>query len=330
LGSVAFLWRSRSFLACPELIVLFRILGPLEVRAREGWRGIGAPKWRALLGALLLHPGQVVPTERLVNELWGADAPLGARKLTSGYVLQLRRLIDDPNGQVLVTRSGGYQLLAAQGDLDAGQFEDLVTAGRKALAHDDAAQAADQLAQALALWRGPALADIPPGPLVSAESDRLEELRLTALELRIEADRACGRDTEVVAELRRLTAEYPLRERLWGELMRALDSSGRPAEALEVYAHAREVIADQLGADPGPQLQQLHRHILAGNQAQAARRPPPGRVPPKYGDPQRPLVHRLMYRCSCQPGCGTSSAGRRSWRGCPNCLPRRPAPEARR
>jgi len=251
--------------------VLFRILGPLEVRARGGWRGIGAPKWRALLGALLLRPGQVVPTERLVNELWGDDAPSGARKLTSGYVLRLRRLIDDPDGRVLVTRPGGYQLLAAYCDLDAGQFEDLVTAGRKALAQDDAPQAAGHLAEALALWRGPALADVPPGSLVSAESDRLEELRLTALELRIEADRTCGRGTELVAELRRLTAEHPLRERLWGELMRALHSSGRPAEALVAYAHAREVIADQLGADPGPDLQQLHRHILTGDRARAGR-----------------------------------------------------------
>src|SRR5439155_14614273 len=214
---------------------------------------------------------------RLVSELGDDDAPPGARKLTSGYVLRLRRLIDDRDGRVLVTRSGGYQLLIAHGDLDAAQFEDLVAAGRKALAQEDAARAAGHLAKALALWRGPALADVPPGPLVSAESDRLEELRLTALELRIGADRACGRDTEVVAELRRLTAEHPLRERLWDELMRALHSSGRPAEALEVYAQAQGVIADQLGADPGPGLQRLHQHILAGDRAR------PGPLPAGEG-----------------------------------------------
>jgi DNA-binding SARP family transcriptional activator/tetratricopeptide (TPR) repeat protein len=266
-------------------MVLFRILGSLEVRTREGWRGIGAPKWRALLGALLLRRGQVVPTDRLVGELWGDDVPPGARKLASGYVLRLRRLIDDPDGRVLVTRSGGYQLLAAHHDLDASQFEDLVTAGRKALVQDDAPQAAGHLAEALALWRGPALADVPPGPLVSAESDRLEELRLTALELRIEADRSCGRDTEVVAELRRLTAEHPLRERLWGELMRALHSSGRPAEALEVYAHAQEAIADELGADPGPDLQQLHQRILAGDRASARQLPAAGKGPAEVREP---------------------------------------------
>jgi DNA-binding SARP family transcriptional activator/Flp pilus assembly protein TadD len=219
----------------------------------------------------LLRSGQVVAAGRLIDELWGDDAPPGARKLVSEYVLRLRRMIEDPDGRVLVTRSPGYQLLAARSELDACRFEDLLMAGRKALADNDSPQAADLLAGALALWRGPALADVPPGPLVSAEADRLEELRLTALELRIEADRKCGRDTGVVAELRRLTAEHPLRERLWGELMRALHSSGRPAEALEVYAQAREVIADQLGADPGPDLQQLHHHILTGDPARARR-----------------------------------------------------------
>ena len=260
------------------------MLGPLEVRTREGWCGIGAPKWRALLAALLLRPGQIVPTERLIDELWGDDPPPGARKLVSGYVLRLRRMIDDPDGRVLVTRSPGYQLLAAHADFDAGQFENLLTAGRQALAQGDAGQAADLLVRALALWRGQALADVPPGPLVTFESDRLEELHLTALELRIEADLGCGRDTEVVAELRRLTAEHPLREGLWGELMRALHSSGRPAEALAVYAQAREVIADQLGADPGPELQQLHQRILTGDLAPAGR-PPAGEAPAGVREP---------------------------------------------
>jgi DNA-binding SARP family transcriptional activator len=273
------------FRTCLRRIVLFRVLGPLEVRTREGWSGIGAPKWRALLGALLLRPGQIVPTERLIDELWGDDAPPGARKLVSGYVLRLRRMIDDPDGRVLVTRSPGYQLLAAPGDLDAGRFEDLLTAGRAALAQDDAARAADLLVKALALWRGEALADVPPGPLVASESNRLEELRLTALELRIEADLACGRDTEVVAELRRLTAEHPLRERLWGELMRALCSSGRPAEALEVYAHAREILADQLGADPGPDLQDLHQRILTGDRSSPGELPAAGKGPAEVREP---------------------------------------------
>lgn len=253
--------------------MLFRILGALEVRAPEGWRGVRAPKRRALLAALLLREGQVVPTERLVDELWGDDAPPGANKLVSGYVSRLRRDISDPAGRVLVTRSPGYQLLVGRDDLDVSRFEDLVAAGRKALQYADPGRGAELLAEALALWRGPALADVPPGSLVSAESDRLDELRLDALELRIEADLACGRESEVVAELRRLTAEHPLRERLWGELMRALHGYGQSAGALEVYGHARQVIADELGADPGPDLQDLHRQILAGELALTVRSP---------------------------------------------------------
>jgi DNA-binding SARP family transcriptional activator/tetratricopeptide (TPR) repeat protein len=257
--------------------VLFRILGPLEVCGDEGWTAIGAPKWRALLAALLLRPGQAVPAERLVGELWGGDPPPGARKLVSGYVSRLRRLIGDPDGRMLVTRSPGYQLLAARGALDASRFEELSGAGGNALAGGDTARAAALLGEALALWRGPALADVPQGPIVAAEADRLEEFRLTTLELRIEADMACGRGAGVVAELRGLTAEHPLRERLWGELMRALEGSGRPAEALEVYAHARQAIADELGADPGPDLQRLHQRLLTGGPAPGGQQAAAGR-----------------------------------------------------
>lgn len=246
------------------LIVLFRLLGPLEVQTPDGWQGIGALKWRTLLGALLLRHGQVVATECLIDELWGDAPPSGARKLVSGYVLRLRRMIGDPDGLVLVTRPPGYQLLVARCDLDVGQFEDLLVSGRAALAHRDAVLAGDLLAEALALWRGRALADLPHVPSMTAEAVRLEELRLTALELRIEADLVSGHDTSVIAELRRLTAEHPLRESLWRELMSALLVSGRSAEALAAYAHAREAIADELGADPGLDLQQLHQRILVG------------------------------------------------------------------
>lgn len=264
--------------------MLFRILGVLEVRTREGWSGIGAAKWRALLAALLLRQGQVVPIERLVDELWGESAPPGAHKLVSGYVSRLRRMIGDPAGQVLVTRSPGYQLLVGRDDLDVSRFEDLTAAGRKALQDGDPERTAELLTEALGLWRGPPLADVPPGPLVSAESARLNELRLDGLELRIEADLACGRESGVVAELRRLTAEHPLRERLWGLLMRALHGSGHSAEALEVYGYTRQMIADELGADPGPDLQELHRRILVGDPTLTGR-PAGDRQNPAAGQP---------------------------------------------
>jgi DNA-binding SARP family transcriptional activator len=247
--------------------VRFRILGPLEVWTGQDWSGIGAPKWRALLGALLLSQGQVVSTDRLIAELWGDDTPDRAVNLVSVYVLRLRRLLADPEGRVLTTRAPGYQLLLQPGDLDADSFETLAGQGRRALAERDPRRAADTLAEALALWQGRALADVPPSALVTAEADRLEESRLTALELRIDADMGCGLHAQLVPELRRLLSDQPLREGLWGLLIRALDGAGRHAEALAAYGRAREVIADELGVDPGPELQRLYQAILTADAA---------------------------------------------------------------
>jgi DNA-binding SARP family transcriptional activator len=250
--------------------VRFRILGPLEVWTGQDWSGIGAPKWRALLGALLLNPGQAVSTDRLIAELWGDEPPDRAANLVSVYVLRLRRVLGDPEGRVLTTRAPGYQLLLRPGDLDADGFEALAEQGRRALADGDPRAAAEALAEALGLWRGRALADMPASALVTAEADRLEESRLTALELRIEADMACGLHTQLVPELRRLLSDQPLRERLWGLLIRALDGAGRHAEALAAYGQAREVISDELGVDPGPELQRLYQALLTADSATPA------------------------------------------------------------
>jgi DNA-binding SARP family transcriptional activator/tetratricopeptide (TPR) repeat protein len=250
--------------------MICRMLGPLEVRAGESWTGVSAPKWRTLLAVLLLHPGQVVSMGQLADEVWGTHPPPGARKLVSGYVARLRQLIGDPDGRVLETRAPGYRLMVVQSDLDVSRFEQLVAVARVALDEADGSRAGEYLAEALALWRGPALADVPRGPLVAAEAARLDELRLDAMELRVEAGICCGRAAELVAELRQLTAGYPLRERFWHQLMRALEQGGRPAEALEVYAQARKVLAEELGADPGPRLQELHRRLLAADPAPAA------------------------------------------------------------
>jgi DNA-binding SARP family transcriptional activator/tetratricopeptide (TPR) repeat protein len=246
-------------------MMLFRVLGPLEIRTGAEWSGVSAPKWRTLLAALLAEPGRVVSAERLTDELWGAMPPAGARKLVSGYIRRLRQLSGDPDGRVLATQAPGYQAKVTRADLDAAVFEELLAAGRSALATQDAQQARTLLTDALAVWRGPAFADVPLGPLSAAAAGRLEELRLTAVELRIEADLSCGHRAELVPELRVLTAEHPLREPLWHQLMRVLQDCARPAEALEAYARARAVIADELGADPGPELQKLHQRILAGD-----------------------------------------------------------------
>lgn len=241
----------------------FRILGPVEVQVDGGWSSISAPKWRTVLAVLLLRSGEVVSTDQLIDEVWPGSPPAKSVNLVSGYVHKLRRLIGDPQGRVLATHSPGYKMLVAVDDLDARQFTRLAAEGRQALFAGDNPRAAGLLGEALGLWSGSrALPDVPPSPLVSAESSRLEEARIEALELRITADLGCGRQAQVVAELRRLIADHPLREGLWALLMRALYGSGRQAEALEAFAQARDVIADELGVDPSAELRQLHQQLL--------------------------------------------------------------------
>src|SRR5580692_4048303 len=248
----------------------FRLLGPLEIRAEEeDWRGIGAPKWRSVLAALLIKAGQIVPADVLINEVWqGQDAPPAkAGNLISIYVLRLRRLLGDTNGTLLVTRAPGYLLRLVPGDTDAQVFETLVREGRRAHAAGDPERAAAQLAEALALWHGSPLADVPPTSLIETEAERLADLRLDAAELRITAELACGSHAQVIPELRRLLADHALRENLWLLLMQALDGAGRHAEALEAYGQVRSVLAEELGVDPGAELRQYHAELLAKDDA---------------------------------------------------------------
>jgi DNA-binding SARP family transcriptional activator len=288
-------------------MVRFRILGPLEIWTGQDWGGIGAPKWRALLAALLLNQGQAVSTDRLIAELWGDDPPDRAPNLVSVYALRLRRLLGDPQGHVLTTRAPGYQLLLSPGDVDAEHFEALAGRGRQALAAGDSRRAAELLAEALGLWRGRALADVPPSALVTAEASRLEESRLTALELRIEADVGCGLHAQLVPELRRLLSDQPLREGLWSLLVRALDGSGRHAEALAAYGQAREVISDELGVDPGPELQRLYQALLAADRI-PQRRPAPYSGPRDAGSPS----HGPPVSASPSPGAPAAGAAPRT------------------
>jgi DNA-binding SARP family transcriptional activator len=246
----------------------FRLLGPLEIRAGEDdWRGIGAPKWRSVLAALLINAGQIVPADALINEVWGEAPPAKAGNLISIYVLRLRRLLGDTDSTVLVTRAPGYLLRLGPGDTDAQVFEALVREGHRAYAAGDPERAAAQLAEALALWHGSPLADVPATTLVETEAERLADLRLDAGELRITAELACGSHAQVIPELRRLLADHALRENLWLLLMRALDGAGRHAEALEAYGQARRVLADELGVDPGAELRQYHAELLARDEA---------------------------------------------------------------
>jgi DNA-binding SARP family transcriptional activator len=246
----------------------FRLLGPLEIQAGEDdWRGIGAPKWRAVLAALLINAGQIVPADVLINEVWPGTPPAKAGNLISIYVLRLRRLLGDTDSTLLVTRAPGYLLRLRPGDTDAQVFEALVGEGRRAYAAGEPERAAAQLAEALALWHGSPLADVPPTTLVETEAERLADLRLDAAELRITAELACGSHAQVIPELRRLLADHSLRENLWLLLMRALDGAGRHAEALEAYGQARSVLAEELGVDPGAELRQCYAELLAKDEA---------------------------------------------------------------
>ncbi|MBA2360258.1 MAG: winged helix-turn-helix domain-containing protein, partial [Actinobacteria bacterium] len=227
----------------------------------------------------------VVPSERLIEELWGGRAPATAAKSVQVYVSQLRKTLGDR----LVTRSGGYMLELEPGALDLDRFQALAGEGRELLARGEARRAAELLGAALALWRGPALVDFSYEPFAQTEIQRLEELRLTALEDRIEADLALGRHAQLVAELEALVLEHPLRERLRGQLMLALYRSGRQGEALEVYREARELLVSELGIEPGPGLQELHRAIL--NQDPALEPPSPSVLrAPRSPDRRRVLI----------------------------------------
>jgi DNA-binding SARP family transcriptional activator len=237
----------------------FRILGPLEAWGEGGEVSLGGPKPRALLALLLLHPNEVVPADRLIDELWGEASPERAHAALRVNVSRLRQAL--PQG-VLATRSPGYAIRVEPDQLDLHRFERLVDEGRSLLARGLAADASGRLRDALSLWRGPALSDFAYERFAQAAIARLEEIRLAAIELRIDADLALGRHGELVGELEALVREQPLRERLRGYLMTALYRSGRQAEALDAYQDARRTLADDLGIDPSAALQELERAIL--------------------------------------------------------------------
>jgi DNA-binding SARP family transcriptional activator/predicted negative regulator of RcsB-dependent stress response len=239
----------------------FRILGPLEATDSSGPARLTAGKQQALLALLLLHADRVVGVDRLVDDLWGERVPGSAQKMVQVYVSRLRKQL--PEG-LLLTRPPGY-LLALEGhSLDLRGFEQLDARGRSALAEGRADEAARLLRDALALWRGPALAEFDE-PFAALESSRMEEQRLACLEERIDADLALGRHAELVGELDALVSRHRHRERLRGQLMLALYRSGRHAEALESYQSFRRMLVDELGIDPSARLKELHRRMLEQN-----------------------------------------------------------------
>jgi YVTN family beta-propeller protein len=237
----------------------YRILGPLAVVKDGSEVVMGSGKQRALLALLLLHANEAISTDRLIDQLWGESHSTSAVKVLQNYVSKLRRLLGEG---VLITRAQAYELRVESGELDLDRFNDLVAEGRRALAARDPARGAAALEDALALWRGPPLADFAYEQFARAEIERLDGLRFAALTERIEADLQLGRHDALIGELESLVARHPLQERLRGQLMLALYRSGRQAEALQVYKATRRVLVDELGIEPSHELRQLEQAIL--------------------------------------------------------------------
>jgi DNA-binding SARP family transcriptional activator len=237
----------------------FRILGPLEVISDGRALDLGGAKQRALLAVLLLHPNQVVSQDRLIDALWEESPPDTALKALQVHVSKLRGQLGRDR---IMTRAPGYAIRIEPGELDVERFERLAGEGGR------------QLVDALALWRGPPLADVAHTRFARQEIGRLQERRLAVLEERIEADLALGRGADLIAELEALAAEHPLRERFRALLMLALYRGGRQAEALDVYQNARRTLVDELGIEPGRELRELHQTILRQDPALEPRADP--------------------------------------------------------
>jgi DNA-binding SARP family transcriptional activator/tetratricopeptide (TPR) repeat protein len=272
----------------------FLVLGPLEVIAEAGPLALPAAKHRALLAALLVRANQVLPADGLIDALWDGRPPASAAKTLQTYVSQLRRELEPAAAggwRTLRTVEGGYRLQVDPDRLDAARFERLAEEGRRALGRAEAASAAAWLREGLGLWRGPAYGELADAPFARAEAARLEELRLAALEWRVEAELVLGGHTELVGELEDLVGREPFRERLWGQLMLALYRSGRQAEALHAYRRLRDSLADHLGIDPAPELRRLEERILRQDPSLDLAARPPGqrdgrsRLPPVFAAP---------------------------------------------
>jgi len=259
------------------------LLGTIEATSGGNAVDLGSPQQRALLALLAVRGGAVVGVDAIIDALWPEDPPPSAAKVVQTYVSRLRKALDQ---NTIERRGHGYVLDPARVAVDSLRFESLFREGRAA--------------EALELWRGPALADVAEARVLAQEAGRLEELRLRALERRIDEQLAAGDADTVVGELNALVATHPLRERLVGRLMHALYNAGRQAEALEVYGRARTALVAELGIEPGPELKDLQRRILVQDpglapprHSEAETEPPPGQMHPRRHN-RRP---RLIAAC---------------------------------
>lgn len=258
------------------LAVEFRILGPLRVVDDVGELPLGGPRPRALLLRLCLDPNRSVAADRLIDAVWDGRPSPGAAATLQTYVSQLRKVL---GADRLATTSGGYALVADRGEFDRTIFEDALAGGRRALGAGEPFQAADQLEAALAVWQGPALADVAGAPWAAGEAARLEELRLVAEESLLDARLELGQHGEVAAAAEAAVLEHPLRERFWAQLMLALYRDGRQGDALRAYQRVRHQLGEELGIDPGLELQELEAAILRQDRA-LGRPPAPSAIDP--------------------------------------------------
>jgi len=290
----------------------FAVLGPLEV-TRAGERlPLGGRQQRVVLALLLAHPGTVVSVGRFGDAIWGEQTPSGFVTTLQTYVFHLRAVLEPGREhgapwKVLVTEPGGYRIDTRGSIVDAELFESLVQAGREALGRDAYDEASAELARGLGLWRGEALADVADLGFAVPVAARLEEMRLIAHELRIEAELALGRHTAVLPEIDRLVAEHPLQEKFEAQRMMALYRLGRQAEALAAYRELRRRLDDELGIEPSPPLQRLHQAVLVQDPAldwQPAKATEPALVSGGL-DPVRPPT-----------GSDTAGIGEPAWHAC--------------
>lgn len=242
----------------------FGLLGPLRVSDGSSVHAVSSGKQRALLAALLLRAGWAVRVEQLIETLWDGRPPRSADVTLRNYVVRLRKSIGDVGSRIRTT-TGGYVFEADDAEIDLRVFDGLRIRAELALRAGDVDSAGGMIDRALALWRGPALADVASETLRRDVSPALEEQRLHVVELKLRAECATGRATAAIPELLRLTAAHPWRESLWGQLMIAYVQSGRQADALAAYRRVQRLLADELALSPGAELTALHARILAGD-----------------------------------------------------------------
>jgi DNA-binding SARP family transcriptional activator len=247
----------------------FKLLGPLDVVGDEDVTFTPtAPRVLNTLALLLIRAGHVVPLETIIEELWDEDPPRSAARTAQTYVYQIRRWLNEEAGgaeEMLVTRPPGYLLRLDRGQLDVNDFEDLLDLGRSRLADDGPEEATRPLCEALSLWSGPALANIQLGRVLAGYATALEEQRNRALNLRIEADLRLGRHRELIGELRSLVTANPYDEWYHSLLVCALANAGRRYDALQAYRAARDILAEDLGLSPCPELCDVHAAVLHGD-----------------------------------------------------------------